>query len=135
MNPSIQSKISTWGTRYTIPKDEAAFLVGKLPFITLSCTQCDSQVTAFKFGIPPKGEGQVTRLKGCDWRPYQPKFSPSPPFPAYTSGHSTFGAAASTVSGHTLTLSRVDARMNTCSQEYWGDWPTSTSTYVWAVLN
>ena len=42
------------------------------------------------------GPGQGTQLiRGEDWIPYQPLTFPTPPFPAYTSGHSTFSGAAS----------------------------------------
>jgi hypothetical protein len=34
---------------------------------------------------------------GQDWRPYQPSTFPTPPFAEYTSGHSTFSAAAAEV--------------------------------------
>jgi hypothetical protein len=33
-------------------------------------------------------------IRGEDWRPYQPATFPTPPFPEYLSGHSTFSAAA-----------------------------------------
>lgn len=34
---------------------------------------------------------------GQDWRPYQPSTFPTPPFAEYTSGHSTFSAAAAEI--------------------------------------
>jgi hypothetical protein len=33
-------------------------------------------------------------IRGEDWLPYQPTTFPTPPFPEYLSGHSTFSAAA-----------------------------------------
>lgn len=44
------------------------------------------------------GPGQGTgMIDGATWRPYQPSFFPTPPFGEYTSGHSTFSAAAAEV--------------------------------------
>jgi len=37
------------------------------------------------------------RIRGETWRPYQPATAPTPPFPDYVSGHSTFSAAAAEV--------------------------------------
>ncbi len=42
------------------------------------------------------GKGTVTML-GADWIPYQPSTFPTPPFPEYISGHSTFSAAGATI--------------------------------------
>lgn len=36
-------------------------------------------------------------MDGSQWIPYQPATFPTPPFPEYISGHSTFSAAAATV--------------------------------------
>jgi hypothetical protein len=44
--------------------------------------------------VPFKG---VKLVKGEDWLPYQPLTFITPPFPEYTSGHSTFSAAAAEV--------------------------------------
>lgn len=42
------------------------------------------------------GPGRGTQwIRGEDWTPYQSPTFPTPPFPGYTSGHSTFSAAAS----------------------------------------
>ncbi len=46
------------------------------------------------WGGPGRGTQQVL---GQDWRPYQRPSSPSPPFPEFVSGHSTFSAAAAFV--------------------------------------
>jgi hypothetical protein len=43
---------------------------------------------------PGKG---VQLIRGEDWQPYQPTSFPTPPFPEYTSGHSTFSAASAEV--------------------------------------
>ncbi len=36
-------------------------------------------------------------MDGGNWIPYQPSTSPTPPFPSYISGHSTFSAAGATI--------------------------------------
>jgi hypothetical protein len=36
-------------------------------------------------------------MDGADWRPYQLASSPTPPFPEYVSGHSTYSAAAARI--------------------------------------
>jgi len=36
-------------------------------------------------------------IPGTQWLPYQPSFFPTPPFPGYSSGHSTFSAAAAEI--------------------------------------
>ena len=36
-------------------------------------------------------------IDGATWFPYQPKWFPTPPFPEYSSGHSTFSAAGAEV--------------------------------------
>lgn len=44
------------------------------------------------------GPGRVTTLmNGAEWMPYQPPSFPTPPFPEYPSGHSTFSAAGARV--------------------------------------
>jgi hypothetical protein len=43
------------------------------------------------WGGPGKG---TVEMDGAQWLPYQPATSPTPPFPDYVSGHSTFSAAA-----------------------------------------
>jgi len=42
------------------------------------------------------GKGTVS-MDGSKWIPYQPSTFPTPPFPEYISGHSTFSAAAAAV--------------------------------------
>jgi hypothetical protein len=42
------------------------------------------------------GKGAVT-MDGSQWIPYQPSTFPTPPFPEYISGHSTFSAAGATI--------------------------------------
>ena len=42
------------------------------------------------------GKGTVT-MDGADWIPYQVSTFPTPPFPEYTSGHSTFSAAGAEI--------------------------------------
>jgi len=44
------------------------------------------------------GPHRGTRLiSGEDWFPYQPTTFPTPPFPEYSSGHSTFSAAGAEI--------------------------------------
>lgn len=42
------------------------------------------------------GKGTIT-TDGANWIPYQPSTFPTPPFPEYISGHSTFSAAGATI--------------------------------------
>jgi hypothetical protein len=42
------------------------------------------------------GKGTVT-MDGSQWLPYQPSTFPTPPFPEYASGHSTFSAAGAEI--------------------------------------
>lgn len=42
------------------------------------------------------GKGTIT-MDGSQWIPYQPSTFPTPPFPEYISGHSTFSAAGATI--------------------------------------
>src|ERR1700756_5244708 len=42
------------------------------------------------------GQGTIT-TDGARWVPYQPATFPTPPFPEYISGHSTFSAAGATI--------------------------------------
>jgi hypothetical protein len=42
------------------------------------------------------GKGSV-EMDGAEWKPYQLATSPTPPFPEYVSGHSTYSAAAARV--------------------------------------
>jgi hypothetical protein len=44
------------------------------------------------WGGPEKG---ITAMKGPEWRPYSPATFLCPPFPGYTSGHSTVSGACS----------------------------------------
>jgi hypothetical protein len=46
------------------------------------------------WGGPGKG---TVEMDGANWRPYQPASDPTPPFPEYVSGHSTFSAAAAQI--------------------------------------
>ena len=52
------------------------------------------QIEVYTFTKPT---GEVKMVQGKFWRPYQPDFLVPPPFPAYPSGHSTFGAACAQV--------------------------------------
>ena len=46
------------------------------------------------WGGPYRG---TQMIDGATWFPYQPKWFPTPPFPEYSSGHSTFSAAGAEV--------------------------------------
>ncbi len=46
------------------------------------------------WGGPGKG---TIMMDGANWIPYQPSTFPTPPFPEYISGHSTFSAAGATI--------------------------------------
>jgi len=46
------------------------------------------------WGGPFRG---TIKMDGSDWIPYQPSTFPTPPFPEYTSGHSTFSAAGAEI--------------------------------------
>ncbi len=46
------------------------------------------------WGGPGKGP---TSMDGVEWMPYQPEYLPTPPFPEYPSGHSTFSAAGARI--------------------------------------
>jgi PAP2 superfamily len=46
------------------------------------------------WGGPGKG---TVEIEGSEWIPYQPTIFPTPPFPEFVSGHSTFSAAAASI--------------------------------------
>jgi PAP2 superfamily len=46
------------------------------------------------WGGPGKG---TVEMDGADWIPYQPTIFPTPPFPDFVSGHSTYSAAAAAI--------------------------------------
>jgi len=46
------------------------------------------------WGGPGKG---TVEMDGAHWLPYQPAISPTPPFPEFVSGHSTYSAAAARI--------------------------------------
>jgi hypothetical protein len=50
--------------------------------------------TIMSWGGPFKG---TVAMDGGDWIPYQPSTFPTPPFPEYISGHSTFSAAGAEI--------------------------------------
>lgn len=52
----------------------------------------EQQISAW--GGPGKG---TAPMDGAQWLPYQPSTFPTPPFPEYISGHSTFSAAGATI--------------------------------------
>jgi hypothetical protein len=48
------------------------------------------------YGLPGPAEG-LRSIDGATWLPYQPTTFPTPPFPEYVSGHSSFSSAAAEV--------------------------------------
>jgi hypothetical protein len=48
------------------------------------------------YGLPGPAAG-LRSIDGATWLPYQPMTFPTPPFPEYVSGHSSFSAAAAEV--------------------------------------
>ena len=69
--------------------------------ITFDCVR---PITAIRYSLAGQqiqawggpGMGTVT-MDGANWKPYQPTWFPTPPFGEYTSGHSTFSAAAAEI--------------------------------------
>lgn len=69
------------------------------------------------WGGPGKG---IVEMDGSQWIPYQPATFPTPPFPDFVSGHSTFSAAAARTLalwtgsdnfGHSVTLSAGSSKI------------------------
>jgi hypothetical protein len=83
------------------------------------------------------GKGTVT-ADGADWIPYQPSTFPTPPFPEYISGHSTFSAAGATIlalwTGAEQFGDSVTFRAGTSAIEP-GITPTSDVTLHWATFH
>lgn len=85
------------------------------------------------------GDNQGTRvIDGANWLPYQPSYFPTPPFAEYSSGHSTFSAAAARV----LTLFTRRARFGASvtipagsSRVEPGTTPSRDVTLSWATFD
>jgi hypothetical protein len=87
------------------------------------------------WGGPYRG----TRLiRGEDYQPYQPATFPSPPFPEYVSGHSTFSAAGARVlqrfTGSDLLVARLTIRRGTSRIEP-GATPLLPQVLLWATYS
>jgi hypothetical protein len=80
-NALLDASISSWAAKYNVDCTR--------PTSAIRHRYADQKITSW-LG-PYKGYGLVD---GKDWRPYQHPTVVTPPFPEYTSGHSTFSAAA-----------------------------------------
>jgi hypothetical protein len=85
------------------------------------------------------GPYKGTRLIwGQDWRPYQPATFPTPPFPEYVSGHSTFSGAGARVlqqfTGSDLFGARVTLKPGTSRIEP-GATPLLPVVLLWATFS
>lgn len=87
------------------------------------------------WGGPGKG---TVLMDGSTWIPYQPSYFPSPPFPEYPSGHSTFSAAAAQILrlwagndnfGYSTTISHGSSKIEreTPKTDITLTWPTFSS--------
>lgn len=96
------------------------------------------------WGGPGKG---TVEMDGSQWLPYQPATFPTPPFPEYVSGHSTYSAAAARILalwtgsdhfGHSVTLSAGSSRIEpglTPSQTVILKWETFTDAAAEAGMS
>jgi hypothetical protein len=84
------------------------------------------------------GPGQGTKpIAGETWIPYQPPSFPTPPFPEYTSGHSTFSAAAAEVLRLATGSERFGASVTFApgsSRVEPGAVPSAPVTLLWATF-
>lgn len=62
------------------------------PITAIRIIYADQEIIGWRG--PGKGFGPI---KGQDWIPYQPSWFITPPFPEYTSGHSTFSSAGAEI--------------------------------------
>ena len=62
------------------------------PLTAIALLYRDKKIRAW--GGPGRGTAE---MDGAEWRPYQLATSPTPPFPEYVSGHSTYSAAAARI--------------------------------------
>jgi hypothetical protein len=83
-NTLLDAGIAAWDTKRTFDSVRPATAI---PFLFAG-----KKIRGW--GGPNKG---TVEMDGSQWIPYQPATSPTPPFPDYVSGHSTYSAAASTV--------------------------------------
>jgi hypothetical protein len=84
---------------------------------------------------PYKGTGLI---RGENWQPYQPATFPTPPFPEYVSGHSTFSAAGARVlqsfTGSDTFGARVTVKPGSSFVEP-GLTPLLPTSLVWATFS
>jgi len=86
------------------------------------------------WGGPGKG---TVEMDGSQWIPYQPASFPTPPFPDYVSGHSTYSAAAASILavwtgndrfGYSVTLPKGSSQIEP------GVTPSRPVTLTWATF-
>ncbi len=85
-----------------------------------------------------KGAGLgVGPMDGANWKPFQPDYFPTPPFPEYTSGHSAFSAAGAEVlkrfSGSDTFGASVTIKAQTLHAEPTN--PIADVTLTWATFS
>jgi len=96
------------------------------------------------WGGPGKG---TVEMDGAQWIPYQPATFPTPPFPEYVSGHSTYSAAAARILqlwtgsdrfGDSVTLAKGSSKIEpgtTPSQPITLRWETFTEAAIEAGMS
>ena len=85
-----------------------------------------------------KGAGLgVGAVDGATWKPFQPDYFPTPPFPEYTSGHSAFSAAGAEIlkrfSGSDTFGGTVTIKARTLNAEPTN--PVTDVTLTWATFS
>ena len=83
-NALFDAGIAAWDTKRTFDSVR--------PLTAIAFLFHDKKIRAW--GGPGKG---TVGMDGSQWMPYQPSTFPTPPFPDYVSGHSTFSAAAAQI--------------------------------------
>lgn len=83
-NALLDAGIAAWDTKKTFDSVR--------PVTAITTIFRGQKIRAW--GGPGKG---TVEMSGSQWMPYQPATSPTPPFPDYVSGHSTFSAAAAQI--------------------------------------
>ena len=77
-------------------------------------------------------------IPGDEWLPYQPSYFPTPPFPSYSSGHSTFSAAGAEILRLFTRSDRFGASVTFqagSSRTEPGAVPTAALTLHWATFS
>ena len=83
-NALLDAGIAAWDTKRNFDSVR--------PVTAITVLFHDEKIRAW--GGPGKG---TVEMDGSQWVPYQPATFPTPPFPDYVSGHSTFSAAAAQI--------------------------------------